>query len=645
MEEYNIYSKEIYNHLKKALPIAKTITQEYQDAQNAYQSNTDSMYIAMNKQKRLDRIESTKPDTESHSMDVKSDASSTTSSSPSEDYHYSSSSDDEEIQHDTSSTSKTTKVFSNLSLSTTTQNQHLPKPKNKSKPSINKFHLEKRKLRTPPLITLPLQNPYNNTSNTLSIMELPQALLSPTTADSISELHTTCQEYLHLSQTTSTNPIILLLIQSGRFAGAIFQGNKCLHHKVCTQYTVRRGQGGSQSNSDNRKKAKSMGAQLRRAGEEKLKLDIQQFLQNHVALVKKAALIFQSCPKTMQTILMQNDGYVHAKQEGKVRKIPLSVKRPSYDMACQVHSILMMVLIREIPMEEYRSSLHSTVESDDHQDDKLQKTEQIKNTISSMKQEIQTSSPPPLPQSPPKPTVLPLTPLHKAAAAGNVDDVTKHALKYLNNDNPYHDHVDINLRAGETQMTALHYAASSASPHASACITYLLQTCHADPCCLDTHNRPPYYLSSNDKIREAFRISRSELGEDFCSWDNIAKVGPAMTALDVQSKKQKLAEKKKRQRQRQKEKKAKERLEKARVEEEKELEQKEMEAKRVRAGLAPKKPSLASNVCDYCHQTKKGMKRSQMFQRLDFWYCSTDCVKKHQRELSANAALARFGGK
>jgi hypothetical protein len=33
-----------------------------------------------------------------------------------------------------------------------------------------------------------------------------------------------------------------------------------------------------------------------------------------------------------------------------------------------------------------------------------------------------------------------------------------------------------------------------------------------------------------------------------------------------------------------------------------------------------------------------------MYQRLEYAYCSTECVQRHKRELLASAALARFGG-
>ncbi len=89
-------------------------------------------------------------------------------------------------------------------------------------------------------------------------------------------------------------------------------------------------------------------------------------------------------------------------------------------------------------------------------------------------------------------------------------------------------------------------------------VTALLVQGHANPTVLDARRRTPYFLASHEKAREAFRMARATLGEDYCSWDN-AKVGPPLTMDDVQMKKEKAAEKKKRQKARQKEKKGRER--------------------------------------------------------------------------------------
>lgn len=57
----------------------------------------------------------------------------------------------------------------------------------------------------------------------------------------------------------------------------------------------------------------------------------------------------------------------------------------------------------------------------------------------------------------------------------------------------------------------------------------LLVQGHANPCAIDARGRPPYFLASSDKNREAFRLARGTLGEDYCLWDDEAKVGPALT--------------------------------------------------------------------------------------------------------------------
>jgi hypothetical protein len=128
-------------------------------------------------------------------------------------------------------------------------------------------------------------------------------------------------------------------------------------------------------------------------------------------------------------------------------------------------------------------------------------------------------------------------------------------------------------------------------------------------------------------------------------WDVGAKVGPALTIADARARKAKAAEKKRRQRARQKEVKAEERseAEEAAAKERAEVEARRMEeeARRVRDGLRPKASSAASNACDFCQKVVRGKKRSQMFQRLEYAYCTTECVKGHQRELMAAAATRR----
>lgn len=63
------------------------------------------------------------------------------------------------------------------------------------------------------------------------------------------------------------------MLGGGHFAGAVFQGDEAILHKTFHCYTVRAGQGGSQSSRDSKSggsQPKSAGASLRRYNEQAL---------------------------------------------------------------------------------------------------------------------------------------------------------------------------------------------------------------------------------------------------------------------------------------------------------------------------------------------------------------------------------------
>ena len=81
------------------------------------------------------------------------------------------------------------------------------------------------------------------------------------------------------SRSSSSNKWLVLLMQSGRVAAAVFDGPKLLVHKCLKRYTIRAKSGGAQSASDaSGRKAQSMGASLRRHGEQRLKEDVWHLL-------------------------------------------------------------------------------------------------------------------------------------------------------------------------------------------------------------------------------------------------------------------------------------------------------------------------------------------------------------------------------
>jgi hypothetical protein len=183
---------------------------------------------------------------------------------------------------------------------------------------------------------------------------------------------------------------------------------------------------------------------------------------------------------------------------------------------------------------------------------------------------------------------------------------------------------------------------------AAACVYKLLVDGKADPTLVDARQRVPYYLAENDKVRAAFRRARAVLGETCWDWE-AARVGPPLNGEDEALKREREAEKRRQKKQRQKERKAKERAAAEAAAQDLQKQQEEArrqeEAKRIRDGLRIKpQANRQTNTCDFCQKVCVGQRRRDMYQRLDYAYCSTQCVQQHKRELMAAAALARFKG-
>lgn len=146
----------------------------------------------------------------------------------------------------------------------------------------------------------------------------------------------------------------------------------------------------------------------------------------------------------------------------------------------------------------------------------------------------------------------------------------------------------------------------------------------ADPRARDGKGRVPYYLCCSQKARDAFRRWRGSNEEE---WDwQAAQVPEGITDETDQKRREK--EKDKRRKQKEKQKVAKV---KAKEEEEERKQREEAEARAIEEARAK---------CDSCRKPLSG----KPFTRLQFMYCSTDCVNTHRRELQAEAALKRFGG-
>jgi len=103
-----------------------------------------------------------------------------------------------------------------------------------------------------------------------------------------------------------------------------------LHHKTFHRYTTRRKQGGSQSVNDNAKsKAVSAGAMLRRYGEQALRDDIRNLLQDWSEELENCERIFIRASVSNRRIFLDYEGAILNKGDERLRTFPFPTRRPT----------------------------------------------------------------------------------------------------------------------------------------------------------------------------------------------------------------------------------------------------------------------------------------------------------------------------
>jgi hypothetical protein len=146
--------------------------------------------------------------------------------------------------------------------------------------------------------------------------------------------------------------VIVLLVRSGRFAGAVFQQGKVLQHTSFKFYTTRAKSGKAQSTHDNQSSGstKSVGSQIRRGQEKKFNEEIvglisekwkEYFCQGR----------FRCClyvPKAAEFVLFDKAGpFAQGWRTDNLHRVPLVVNRPSFAEVVKVHDTVMQVSLGE----------------------------------------------------------------------------------------------------------------------------------------------------------------------------------------------------------------------------------------------------------------------------------------------------------
>ena len=424
---------------------------------------------------------------------------------------------------------------------------------------------------------------------------------------------------------------LIILMKSGRFAVAIFDGNEVIRHKTKTRYTVRAKSGGSQSRSDSSgSKAQSAGATLRRYGETALKQDMWNVLHDFLPEIEQCGLIICSISKNMRSIVFNSPESPLDGETERVRWTPFQVRRPTFEEVKRVHHEVSIIHIRpqaviglnteneeEKTIDEEGSFNRNTISNDTEIEPKATSTFTIpEDSLFSQKiinelLDFCTNKPP------------------------EVDDNKLKLDQYLTDfeENTGLEQEDKELLLNtiievNNASTPLHVATDAGNIFA----IYVLLQHGANPNSRDVHRRAPYALAKDKNSRDAFRRARALVGENRWEWDQ-AGVPEAMDASKEEERKEKEREKKRRARQRKKESAARDKAAAEELKKRQEDETKEFQKM---------KEEMANDVNYQCRECKRALGRLTTDAKP---CCSDACFKTYRRRMMAEAAERRLGGK
>ncbi|XP_050296486.1 ankyrin repeat and zinc finger domain-containing protein 1-like [Anthonomus grandis grandis] len=133
----------------------------------------------------------------------------------------------------------------------------------------------------------------------------------------------------------------ILMLGGGHFAGAVFDYLTPVVHKTFHCYTVRAGQGGSQSSKDGKSGGshpKSAGASLRRYNEQALVDHVTKILSSWSEEIKKSSLVFfRASGPYNRGVLFGGKEPLLDRTDPRLRPIPFSTGRATYAEVKRVH--------------------------------------------------------------------------------------------------------------------------------------------------------------------------------------------------------------------------------------------------------------------------------------------------------------------
>ncbi|KAL8495454.1 hypothetical protein ACS0TY_019555 [Phlomoides rotata] len=295
---------------------------------------------------------------------------------------------------------------------------------------------------------------------------------------------------------------IVLLARGGHFAGCVFDGNALVAHKTFHRYVVRAKAGKKQSVKDaGGQGIHSAGASLRRYNELALKKDIQELLTLWKPHFAVASCIFIHAPSNNRELFYDGEKPYFTCQHRAIRKIPLTVRRPTSKEAKRIYSLLAQISPELGEEVAPRSKQESLSDANIQNNSNPESSEMELREDSGRKKNTEACS-----------------------LVTEMDDL--------------HVFVDSREDTDAARMsTPLHEAAKS--NNAQNVLELLEQG--LDPCIKDERGQTPYLLASDKEVRNTFRRF---MASNLEKWDwNAAKVPSALTKEMEESQAAKQAEK------------------------------------------------------------------------------------------------------
>ena len=332
-----------------------------------------------------------------------------------------------------------------------------------------------------------------------------------------------------LPSTMSSPQIFLCMIGGGHFAGMVVSlapklGKQStgteqrqalvIAHKTFHRYTTRRKQGGAQSANDSAKgAAHSAGSSLRRYNEVALEQEIRVLLAEWRNLIGASQLIFvRATGSSNRRILFgPYDNQVLRQNDPRNRTFPFSTRRATQAELMRAFVELTRVKVSQIDENAVATAAAAAVQSN------------ADRAVSQVKAPVLQAKTKPSKEEE-------IANLHTAQLQALIRRSKAPALlSYIvtNSLSPDFLFYPPVTQANHHAPTPLHLASSINSP---AVVLALLVKAGADPSVANGEGKPPFDIAGERGTRDAFRVARSELGEDKWDWHAAHIPGPLSKA-------------------------------------------------------------------------------------------------------------------